>query len=178
MRNLLIISLNHWELGADMGEVIKVGIADLKLCRAPDKITTIGLGSCVGIVLYNTLDEYCGLVHIMLPSSKEIKNNTNRAKFADTGIEDLILALESKGVKRQSLYAKIAGGATMFHFTGKSDMGSIGERNVKAVKETLAAYCIKIVSEDTGADYGRTIIFDPICKELIIRSAGKADKSI
>jgi len=178
MKNPLIISLNRWELGADMGEVIKVGIADLKLCKVPDKITTIGLGSCVGIVLYNTVDEFCGLVHIMLPSSKEIKNNANRAKFADTGIEDLILALESRGIKRQSLCAKIAGGATMFHFTGKSDIGSIGERNIKAVKETLAAYCIKLVSEDTGADYGRTVIFDSVSKELIIRSAGKADKSI
>lgn len=118
------------------------------------------------------------MVHIMLPSSKEIKNNANRAKFADTGIEDLILALEEKGVKRQSLLAKIAGGATMFHFTGNSDMGSIGERNVKAVKEVLGAYHIQITSEDVGADYGRTIIFNPASKELLIKSAGKADKII
>lgn len=161
-----------------MGEVIKVGIADLKMCKTPDKITTVGLGSCVGIVLYSKSDKICGLVHIMLPSSKEIKNNANRAKFADTGIEDLVLALEKEGLKRQSLLAKIAGGATMFQFSGKSDMGSIGERNVKAVKETLESYRIQIVSEDTGEDYGRTIVFDPESKELLIRSAGKKDKSI
>ncbi len=161
-----------------MGEIIKVGIADLKVCRAPDQITTIGLGSCVGIVLYNTLNDICGLVHIMLPSSKGIKNNENRAKFADTGIEDLIHALERMGVMRQALIAKIAGGATMFQFTGKSDMGSIGDRNVIAVKEVLKAYGIRIVSEDTGADYGRTIVFDPVSKKLLIRSAGKAEKSI
>ena len=161
-----------------MGEIIKVGIADLKVCRAPDQITTIGLGSCVGIVLYNTLNDICGLVHIMLPSSTGIKNNENRAKFADTGIEDLIHALEKMGVMRQALIAKIAGGATMFQFTGKSDMGSIGDRNVKAVKEVLKAYGIRIVSEDTGADYGRTILFDPVSKKLLIRSAGKGEKSI
>lgn len=161
-----------------MGEVIKVGIADLKLCKTPDKITTVGLGSCVGIVLYSKSEKICGLVHIMLPSSKEIKNNANRAKFADTGIEDLILALEKNGLKRQSLFAKIAGGATMFQFSGKSDMGSIGTRNVKAVKEALESYHIQVVSEDTGKDYGRTIVFDPESKELLIRSAGKGDKSI
>ena len=162
-----------------MSEVIKVGIADMKLCKPSDKITTIGLGSCVGIVLYDNLSEtYCGLVHIMLPSSKEIKNNANRAKFADTGIEDLVIELESKGLKRQSLKAKIAGGATMFCFSEKSDIGSIGDRNIKAVKETLAALNIQIVAEDTGADYGRTIIFDPILKKLTIRSAGKNDKVI
>lgn len=162
-----------------MEEIIKVGIADMKLCKKPDKITTIGLGSCIGIVLYNAYDDYCGLVHIMLPSSKEIKNNANRAKFADTGIEDLILALESKGVKRSSLSAKIAGGASMFQFTGNSsDLGSVGERNIKAVKSVLSFYKIRIVAEDTGANYGRTIVFDNVSKDLLIRSTGKPDKII
>ncbi|MGN0155216.1 MAG: chemotaxis protein CheD [Lachnospiraceae bacterium] len=161
-----------------MEEVIKVGIADLKLCKTPDKITTIGLGSCVGIVLYTASDEFCGMVHIMLPSSKEIKNNVNRAKFADTGIEDLVLALEQKGIKRTSLTAKIAGGAAMFQFSGKSELGSVGERNIKAVKEMLSELHIPIVAEDTGADYGRTIIFDNCSKKLTIRSAGKTDKVI
>lgn len=161
-----------------MEEVIKVGIADLKLCKTPDKITTIGLGSCVGIVLYTASDEFCGMVHIMLPSSKEIKNNANRAKFADTGIEDLVLALEQKGIKRTSLTAKIAGGAAMFQFSGKSELGSVGERNVKAVKEMLSELHIPIAAEDIGADYGRTIIFDNCSKKLTIRSAGKMDKVI
>ncbi|MDE6435315.1 MAG: chemotaxis protein CheD [Lachnospiraceae bacterium] len=166
-----------------MEEVIKVGIAEYKLCRKPHKITTIGLGSCVGIVLYSLTDEYCGLVHIMLPSSKEIINNSKRAKFADTGIEDLIHELEKKGVRKSSLIAKIAGGATMFQMgsntvLSNSGMGSIGDRNVKSVKETLANYKIRIVAEDTGADYGRTIVFDPTTRDLIIRSAGKSEKII
>ncbi|MDD6072060.1 MAG: chemotaxis protein CheD [Clostridiales bacterium] len=158
-----------------MEEVIKVGIADYKLCRKPNKITTIGLGSCVGVVLYNFTDEYCGMVHIMLPSSKEIVNNSKRAKFADTGIEDLIIELEKKGVKQSSLCAKIAGGATMFQFGGNGTIGSVGKRNVDAVKETLSKFNIRLVAEDTGADYGRTIIFDLVTKELKIRSAGKKE---
>lgn len=161
-----------------MGEIIKVGIAEAKLCKSPDKITTIGLGSCVGIVLYTEGSDICGLVHIMLPSSEEIKNNANRAKFADTGITDLVCALEQKGLKRGTLLAKIAGGATMFQFSEKTDMQSIGERNVQAVKEALAFYRIRICAEDTGADYGRTIVFDNVSKELTIRSAGKPEKII
>ena len=31
-----------------MGEIIKVGMADLKVCQCPDGLTTLGLGSCVG----------------------------------------------------------------------------------------------------------------------------------
>lgn len=161
-----------------MGETIKVGIAEAKLCKSPDKITTIGLGSCVGIALYTEDNDICGLIHIMLPCSEEIKNNSNRAKFADTGIKDLIQALEQKGLRKSALLAKIAGGATMFQFSEKSDMQSIGDRNVQAVKETLASYHIRICAEDTGADYGRTIVFDNETKKLIIRSAGKLEKII
>lgn len=162
-----------------MEELIKVGIADLKLCKTPDKITTIGLGSCVGIVLYSDLSEWCGMVHIMLPSSKEIKNNTNRAKFADSGIADLILALGRKGLARNMLLAKIAGGAAMFQLSGKTDLGSVGDRNVKAVKHALTVvHGIRIVAEDTGADYGRTIIFDNATKKLTVRSAGRPEKMI
>lgn len=161
-----------------MEQIIRVGIADLKLCRTPDKITTVGLGSCIGIVLYSVTHNVCGLVHVMLPSSKEIKNNSNRAKFADTGIQDLIQLLDKEGVKRSSLVAKIAGGATMFVFSGGSDLGSIGNRNIKSVKEVLADFSIPIVAEDVGADYGRTIIFDSVSKKLTIRCAGKVDKVI
>lgn len=162
-----------------MEEVIKVGIADWKLCKIPNKITTVGLGSCVGIVLYSKTSDCCGLLHIMLPSSKEIKKNTNRAKFADTGIADMIAALEQQGVQRGGLSAKIAGGANMFQFAAKStEVGGVGERNIKAVKETLALYRIPIVAEDVGEDYGRTILFEPDTKNLIIHVAGRADKII
>lgn len=161
-----------------MEEVTKVGIADWKLCKAPGKITTIGLGSCVGIVIYSSTSDYCGLLHILLPSSKDIKNNANRAKFADTGLEDLIKALEQQGMRRSTMRAKIAGGAAMFQFSTKTEIGSIGDRNIQAVKDTLARYNIPIVSEDTGKDYGRTVVFDSVTRNLMIYSAGKTEKSI
>lgn len=158
-----------------MAETIRVGIADFKLCKSPDTITTIGLGSCVGIVLYSMTSEWCGMLHIMLPSSKEISNNSNRLKFADSGLEDMIQALKEKNVNVNSLHAKIAGGATMFQFTGSPMMESIGTRNVKSVKDLLEELNIPLEAEDTGADYGRTIVFDPSNKSLIVRSAGKKE---
>ncbi len=157
-----------------MGNTIKVGIADMNICKAPDKITTIGLGSCVGAVLYDSKTKIAGLVHVMLPDSTKIKNNQNKMKFADTGIELLVEKLESMGVKRSSLKAKIAGGAKMFSFSSAStDIGNIGERNVEAVREKLKSYNIKIVGEDVGLNYGRTIVFDPETNELSVVKAGK-----
>ena len=162
----------------DMGETIKVGIADWKICNTPDQITTIGLGSCVGVVLYSKDADYCGLLHILLPSSVEIKNNTNRAKFADTGIEDMRNELIKRGIGERKMIAKIAGGAAMFQFNSNSELGTIGDRNIKAVKDALKHYGIPLVSEDVGKDYGRTIIFSPETKLLTIRSAGKNDITI
>ena len=161
-----------------MGETIKVGIAEYKICKKPDKISTIGLGSCVGVVLYNDTSDYCGLLHIMLPSRKEISNDSKRAKCADTGIEDMIKDLVSLGMKKDTMVAKIAGGATMFQFSMTSETKSIGDRNVQSVKEELAKHHIRIISSDCGADYGRTIVFDLATKQLLIRAAGKPEKSI
>lgn len=161
-----------------MGNTIRVGIADMNVCRYPDKITTIGLGSCVGVVLYDNVTKVAGLVHIMLPDSTQIKQNANRLKFADTGIEDLVFAMERHGVRRSGMLAKIAGGANMFSFSNTLDMGNIGEKNVVAVKRKLMQLGISIVAEDVGLNYGRTIVFDPETKELTVTRAGQQQKII
>ena len=92
-----------------MAEIIKVGMADLNICSSPDAITTLGLGSCVGVVLYDSVLKICGMVHVMLPDSTAVRNNSNIAKFADTGIKELLRQLEIKGVSRMRLKSKIAG---------------------------------------------------------------------
>ena len=73
-----------------MSEMIKVGMADLKLCKSPDAITTLGLGSCVGIAIRDPITKIGGLAHIMLPDSTKISNNQCIAKFADT-INEILL---------------------------------------------------------------------------------------
>lgn len=156
-----------------MSETIRVGIADMKVCQSPDKITTIGLGSCIGAVLYDSKTKTAGLVHIMLPDSTKIKQNQNKMKFADSGIVLLIEELEKRGIPKSSLKAKIAGGAKMFNFSSTTELGSIGDKNIEAVKSKLKEFGIKIVSEDVGLSYGRTIVFDPDTEELTVIKAGK-----
>lgn len=156
-----------------MNEMIKVGMADLNVCTAPNGITTLGLGSCVGIVLYDPIKKISGLVHVMLPDSKKIVNNENKAKFADTGIDALIMRMISMGANRAAFIAKIAGGAQMFAFNSNNDMMRIGERNVEATKNKLMQLGICIKAEDTGKNYGRTIEFYPQTGELHIKSVGK-----
>lgn len=161
-----------------MGNLIKVGMADLNTCTPPDTITTLGLGSCIGVVLYDPRKKICGMVHVMLPDSTSIRNNDNEAKFADTGIKLLLERLEKLGVTKGSLSAKIAGGAQMFAFNTNNEMLKVGARNAEAVRKVLADYRIRIVSEDCGENYGRTIEFFPETSELHIKAIGKPVKII
>lgn len=163
-----------------MSEIIKVGMADLKTCVSPDGVTTLGLGSCVGIAIRDPMTKIGGLAHIMLPDSRAMRNGQqNIAKFADTGIEELVRQMEKLGAKRIRMVAKIAGGATMFAFQGSNaGVGQVGDRNVEATKAKLKEMKIPILAEDTGANYGRTVIFYPETGEFHIRAVGKAETII
>ena len=158
-----------------MGNVIKVGMADLNVCVSPDSITTLGLGSCIGIAIRDPITKIGGLAHIMLPDSTSIRNNTNIPKFADTGIEELVRVVVAKGASRSRLVAKIAGGAQMFAFQTKNEMVRVGERNAEATRKKLMEMNIPILAEDTGKNYGRTVIFYPETGDFVIRAVGKEE---
>ena len=153
-------------------------MADLNICISPDSITTLGLGSCVGIAIRDPITKIGGLAHIMLPDSTQIKENSNIPKFADTGINSLVEKIIQAGGNRKRLVAKLAGGAQMFAFQNKSALIRVGERNVDASKEVLKRLDIPIIAEDTGENYGRTVVFYPETGEFVIKSVGKLEFSI
>ena len=154
-------------------DIIRVGIADMNIVKYPQTIRTSGLGSCVGVVLYDEPRKIAGMVHVMLPdSSLDRSKRINAAKFADTGIYALMELLKLEGVRPMSLKAKIAGGAQMFQL-GSSDTIRIGPRNIEAVKAELNRLSIPILAEETGGSSGRTIEFDPSTSKLSIRTVNK-----
>lgn len=161
-----------------MGTVIKVGMADLKVAKAPDSLTTIGLGSCIGIALFDSVTKIGGLAHIMLPDSTKIKNNTNIAKFADTGINELVNQMVAAGASKSRLVAKIAGGAKMFEVAGGNSISNVGDNNAQASRNVLASLRIPLKAEDCGLNYGRTVELDCNNGDYIIKAVGKALKTI
>ncbi len=161
-----------------MGEMIKVGMADLKVCKSPDSITTLGLGSCVGIALRDPVTKIGGLAHIMLPDSKSMQGGTSIPKFADTGIAELVRVVVAAGANRARLVAKIAGGAQMFALQTKNDLMAVGQRNADAVVRILKEMKIPILAQDTGANYGRTVIFYPETGDFVIKAVGRDVKTI
>ncbi|HCW53662.1 MAG TPA: chemotaxis protein CheD [Clostridium sp.] len=152
---------------------VKVGIADLNLVLDPGSIMTIGLGSCIGIALYDKSLKIAGLAHIMLPDSTQFKSANNPMKFADLAIPILIERMEKQGCKKRGIVAKIAGGASMFNFSDKSIISDIGKRNSEAVKKSLNANGIPIIAEEIGGNKGRTMILNASDGKVIVKIVGK-----
>ncbi len=156
-----------------MKQDIKVGIADYKIGKAPDRIITLGLGSCVGICIYDRSAGIGGLAHIMLPDSRQFQNVTKEEKFADLAIPKMVDELIAAGLTIRNLVAKIAGGASMFHFQDKRLNMDIGSRNISAVRAALKELGIPILAEDTGGNIGRTMILDLESNTVSIVTMGK-----
>ena len=160
-----------------MANLVTVGIADLNVVKAPDTLVTYALGSCVGICLYDNEKKIAGLAHIMLPLSKDAAQGIdNKRRYADTGIMELVQTMNLQGASASRLTAKIAGGAQMFSVS--SSMFNIGERNVEAVKKVLASYRIRIVAEETGLNFGRTVFFHGDTGIMEVRAAMKETKMV
>ncbi len=143
-----------------MEHKINVSMGEYKIATNPTILQIIGLGSCVAVCLYCKSKKVGGMVHITSPDSKDaIKSSTlGIARFADKGIDMLLKRMEKRfGCKKEYIVAKIFGGANMFP---RLKSFSLGDDNIKAVKEKLKDLNIKIVSEDVGGTEGRSVWFD------------------
>jgi len=151
----------------------RVGIAEYAVSTTGATLTTSGLGSCVGVALYDERAGVAGLVHVMLPSATG--PGEEPAKFADTGTMLLVDELERAGASRRRLVAKMAGGSDMLDF---STGASIGDRNVQQVRRTLADCDVPIVGEDVGGEYGRSLRLDGDTGTLVIRRANRVETTL
>lgn len=160
-------------------ETRKIGMADLGWVRSPDRLRTTGLGSCVGVVLYDAEAKVAGMAHVMLPDSSLARSSQLAVgKYADTAIPELIRQMEQAGAATRRLKAKLAGGAQMFSFMSGNDSLRIGPRNVEACREILKQAKIPIIAEDTGGNCGRTIEMDAATGILHIRTVNQGSKEV
>ena len=157
---------------------VRVGIADSAIVSSPDRLITMGLGSCIGIAIYDRVRKTAGLVHIMLPDSKQFKNVVNPLKYADSGIENLVNQMINKGCRKENMTAKIAGGASMFNFPDKKIISDIGKRNSLAAIEVINKLSIPIIGQDIGGNKGRTMIFESEDGSVLIKSIGSDIKRL
>ena len=157
--------------------MVIIGMAEMGIVRSPDRIVTLGLGSCVGVVLYDRINKIGGMVHIVLPDSRN-QTGINRAKFADTGIDELLEKMLEMGANRRAITAKLAGGANMFGGLQKSDLLNVGMRNGESSKKSLEKLRIPVAAEDLGGTHGRTIELNTEDGTLSIKTLGKSQTAI
>ncbi len=138
---------------------IRVRISEMKVAKGDAVLVSFGLGSCVGVAIFDPEQEVGGLVHVLLPGSPRPEDNP--LKFSDTAIELLIKEIQHMGGSADSMVAKVIGGANMFSWIGSDNKKPIGERNVEAVLNKLANIGIRVVAKDVGGTEGRTVEFYP-----------------
>ena len=132
-----------------------IGIGEYRVGSFP--MMTIGLGSCIGLTLYDDSLKIGAMVHIMLPESAGRKDRPG--KYADTAVPLLLKELNAMGCKNRSLVAKMAGGASMFEYFGANL--NIGERNAEKIRALLKEHNIKLAKEEVGGKCGRSVTFFP-----------------
>jgi len=158
-------------------EDIIVGIGDIKCGKGNQSITTYALGSCVGVCLYDEQAGVGGLLHALLPFSKNM-NMVDTARYVDTGVKRLYQEICQRGGRPARLKAKVVGGAKMFEFKMDTAMEDIGTANVNQVHKELRELGIPIVDEVTGGEVGRTIHFTPGTGSIRICASDKTEKII
>lgn len=159
---------------------INVGIGDLTVNRAPFVLETRGLGSCVGVTLYDKEKKIGALAHIMLPSisslAQENISENMKFRYAEYALPYMLNKMFFMGSERKNIVAKIIGGASMFR--RKSSTLNIGEKNVEAVRTFLKNNFIKVQAEEVGGDMGRTIFFNLNNGVVVMRIYGKVKKEV
>lgn len=152
-------------------------VADWAVAQGPQTIATIGLGSCVAIVLHDAAAHVGALAHILLPDASLSRDQENKAKFPDTAVPLLVGEMRRLG-SRGALQAKIVGGASMFGQLLPAGGVNMGERNVQATRRALHVAGIPLVADDVGGDYGRSVYLDVRTGRVLVRSLKRGDRTL
>ena len=134
-----------------------VRVADLQVATAGEVLLTIGLGSCVAIVLHDPVARVGGMAHVLLPSPALARSDGNPAKFPQTAVPRLVELMSQCGGVPRRLTARLAGGASMFASLAAPGTIQMGDRNVVACRQALSQHGIPLTGEAVGGDYGRTV---------------------
>lgn len=160
-----------------MNEVF-VNMGQIHALRGTGILTTLGLGSCVGVSVFDSYAKVGALAHVFLAQSRSDKDpNSIPGKYADTAIPALIEMAVKKGARKENLKAKIAGGAQLFSNYGPNSL-NVGKKNIEAVTEHLEKHSIPIVGKDVAGKRGRKMRLFVETGVVIVTSIGQESREI
>ena len=139
------------------GRELVVRVADLGIGEANDTLLTVGLGSCVAIVLHDPEARVGGLAHVLLPSPALARDDGKPARFPQSAVSRMLQLMRDKGAQPRRITGRLAGGASMFAALAPPGVVQMGERNLVASRHALMAHNVPLVGEAVGGDFGRTV---------------------
>ena len=154
----------------------RVKIAEWAAAAAPAQIVTIGLGSCVAIVLHDARARVGGMAHVLLPSPASTLDRDHPGKYPESAVPRLLQEMRALGAQGP-ITARLVGGASLFGalLTARA-VGSMGDRNVAASRDALAAAKVRVVGEFVGGTVGRSVYFDVASGRVDVRSVRDGDR--
>ncbi len=153
--------------------MLAVGVGDLKLtAKNGETLVTYGLGSCIGIAIWDPVAGVAGMLHFMLPESQSDpeKARQNPALYADTGIPLLFRSAYQLGAEKKRLLVRVAGGAQVLDGDG---VFNIGKRNYLAMKKIFWKAGVMIHAEEVGGKISRTLRLEAGSGKLLLQEAGQ-----
>jgi chemotaxis protein CheD len=157
---------------------IFVKVAHQAVAGPEETLVTLGLGSCVAVLLYDRVARVGGMAHVLLPEQQLARDTSNPSKFATTAIPLLASEVAALGGRRERLEARLVGGASMFPTLMTPGMLNMGERNLIASRHTLRTLGIPVLAEEVGADYGRSVRFHVGDGRVVVSSVGRPDVTL
>ena len=140
-----------------MNDPTNIGLGERVVSQNPlDVLVAYGLGSCLGINMFDPVRRISGLLHAVLPQRMNGADPMS-AKYVDSGIEGLINEMVKAGAERRRLIIRMAGGANMLTASGLSSTFDIGTRNINSAHSTFQRLSMTLKAEEVGGNLGRTV---------------------
>lgn len=152
-------------------ETALAGMGEIKLVRGSGVLGCIGLGSCVGTLLYDPTTEVAAVAHVMLPEPHGDDHLKMPGKYATSALPAMLSLMGVPALHAGRLKALLIGGAEVFQ--NRQNTLQIGARNVQMLKQLLANLRIPLVFEDTGGNKGRTFEMNLDTGFLSVRIVGQ-----
>lgn len=154
---------------------IFVKVAQHAVGTSADTLVTLGLGSCVAIMLHDPVARVGGLAHVLLPEPSLARDLSNPSKFASSAVPLMLKELAAAGGRLSRFEARLVGGASMFASLMVPGTLNMGERNIRASREALRQAGVPILAEEVGGDFGRSVRFRVGEGRTLVTSVGRVD---
>jgi chemotaxis protein CheD len=163
--------VSHWS------DVVTVRLGELAVAKDQGRLAALGLGSCVAVILYDAMSRVGAMAHVVLPSRDDGRPG-GVAKYADQAVPALAEEMRKAGANLRTTTAKLVGGATMFASLVQGGVMHLGQRNVESCRQALRGVGLHTIAEETGEEYGRSVVMDVSDGSVMVRSVGRGEKRV